>query len=151
MIVIRRITHGMIDHFPQRVTEWGMAWPALGMGIALRMQPGMFQTSPSFSRLALVATQQTWALIVLLCCLARVIALVINGNFRTFPYTPHIRLAASLACLFFWSRYCLGFLDAALGHGGAWSGVIAYSTFVILELVNCYRSWLDVLRGRGGA
>lgn len=150
MIVLRRITHGIYAHLPIRVTEWGMAWPALAMGLALKYQPDMFRTSPSFERLGAIATQETWAILVLICCLIRVVALTVNGTFAGFGYSPHMRLVASLAGLFFWSRYCLGFLDAALTNGGSWSAPAMYSTAVLFEVINSYRSWVDVLRGRRG-
>lgn len=150
MIILRRITHGIYTHLPIRVTEWGMAYPALTMGLALKYQSDMFDTSPSFARLAAIASQDTWAAFVLTCCLLRVIALTVNGTFAGFGLSPHMRLVASLACLFFWSRYCLGFLDAALSGYGSWSAPSAYSAFVFFELINSYRSWVDVLRGRRG-
>lgn len=150
MIVVRRITHGIYAHLPIRVTEWVMAWAAGGMGLVLRYQPGMFTVSPSFVRLAEIATQYTWSVVVLLCCALRVVGLTVNGTFAGFGYSPHLRLTASLACLFFWSRYSLGFLDAALDHGGSWSAPVAYSTFVLFEIVNSYRAWVDVIRGRQG-
>lgn len=148
MIVVRRITQGIYAHLPIRVTEWGMAWPALAMGLALKYQHDMFSTSPSFDRLEAIATEASWSLLVLTCCLLRVVALTINGTFAGFGLSPHMRLIASLACLFFWSRYCLGFLDAAISNGGSWSAPAMYSTAVLFEIINSYRSWLDVLRGR---
>ena len=125
-----------------------MAWAAGGMGLVLRYQPDLFEVSPSFSRLAEIATQHTWSMIVLLCCALRVIGLTVNGTFAGFGYSPHLRLVSSLACLFFWSRYALGFLQAALEYGGSWSAPIAYSTFVLFEIINSYRAWVDVIRGR---
>ncbi|WP_136652431.1 hypothetical protein [Paracoccus aeridis] len=150
MIVIRRITDGIYAHLPIRVTEWGMAWPAFTMGLALNYQSDMFQTSPSFERLAAIASEGTWAILVLACCLLRIVALTVNGTFTGFGYSPHMRLAASLVGLFFWSRYCLGFLDAAIASGGSWSAPAIYSTAVLFEMINAYRSWLDVLRSRQG-
>lgn len=150
MIIVRRITQGIYAHLPIRVTEWGMAWPALAMGLALKYQHDMFTTSPSFSRLAAIASQETWSVFVLACCLMRIIALTVNGTFSGFGISPHMRLIASLACLFFWSRYCLGFLDASMDGSGAWSAPAMYSTAVLFEIINSYRSWVDVLRGRQG-
>lgn len=150
MIVLRRITHGIYAHLPIRAMEWVMAWPALGMGLALRYQADMFGVSPSFVRLAEIATQYTWSMVVLWCYALRVLGLTVNGTFAGFRYSPHLRLVASLACLFFWSRYALGFLDAALDGGGSWSAPVAYSTFVLAEIANSYRAWVDVIRGRRG-
>lgn len=144
MIVLRRITGGIASHFRIRVTEWAMLWPSLGMGFALSIQSRMFETSNSFNRLAYWFSEPTWATLVLLCGMARLIALTINGSFRSFTYSPHLRMAASLCGIFFWSQFSLGFLISAVYDNGAWSAVIAYSTFVILELVNFFRSSHDV-------
>ncbi|WP_231592467.1 hypothetical protein [Pelagovum pacificum] len=143
------MARGIADHFPIRVTEWAMIVPAFGMGVALWLQDDMFTTSPSFAKLAQWGDESMWCVLVLLCAVARLGALTINGSFQAFPYTPHLRAAASLIGITFWGQYSIGFLAAALYGGGAWSGVIAYSTFVILELVNLSRSTGDIRRVRG--
>lgn len=146
MLIVRRITHGIVGHFPIRISEWTMIYPTIGMGLALKEQPDMFTTSQSFATIQNIASEMTLSVIVLICALIRLIALVVNGTFQGFGISPHLRLFASMVGLVFWSQFALGFLDAALFKGGAWSAVIAYSTFVIFEYVNAYRSWSDVLR-----
>lgn len=140
-----RLNRGIVDHFPVRATEWVMAWPAFGMWAALQAQPDMFGTSPSFSTLAEWAAEGTWAAFVIACSLARLFALSINGTFKeAFPYTPHLRVIASLMGIAFWSQFTLGFISSYLYADGAASPVVAYSTFCLLELLNIFRSWSDV-------
>ena len=144
--VATKMGTGIVEHLPVRVSEWVMVIPAIGMNIVLRAQPDMFSKSPSFSTLSSWATQETWALLCLMCGGIRVIALAINGSFGTsFPYSPHLRMFASLIGILFWSQYSLAFVDAAVTGQGAWSGVVPYTTFVVFELVNFWRSNVDRL------
>jgi hypothetical protein len=43
-----------------------------------------------------------------------------------------------------WSQISLRFLMAFLNGGGALSGVVGWSTMVLLEIMNVYGSWSDV-------
>ncbi|UIJ73384.1 hypothetical protein [Aurantimonas sp. HBX-1] len=74
----------------------------------------------------------------------RLAALTINGTFKGFAFSPHIRALASVVGVAIWSQVSLGFLMAFLAGGGAPSGVIGWSTMVLLEIMNVYRSWSDV-------
>ncbi len=148
MIVIRRISTGIFNHLPVRVSEWIMAYASISMGVALLKQPDMFTTSVSFEMLESWADEGTWAALVLLCGVLRLAALVVNGTFEGFRFSPHLRAGASVAGAMFWSQYCLGFLMAAAFSGGAWSGPSVYSTLLLLELANIYRAWVDIGKGR---
>lgn len=144
MLVVR-IREGIVQHFPVRQVEWLMVYPALGMWMAFNIQRDMFSTSPSFTVLARWADEEVWAWLCLCCGLCRLIALSVNGTFRhTFPYTPHMRVAASFIGIMFWSQFTLGFFQAYMNEHGAFSAVIAYSSFCLAELINTYRSWSDV-------
>lgn len=147
MIVLRVVT-GIRSHWHIRATEWLMIYPAVGMGAALIYQPDMFNTSPSFEYVADWMSQPQWALLALICALVRLVALTINGTFAGFGYSPHMRAVASFAGVFFWSQFCLGLLTAAWYGGGAWSGPVMYSMACLAELLNVYRSWMDIARGR---
>ncbi len=145
-MVFLRITRGIAAHFPIRLTEWLMAWPALAMGAVLILQPDMFGTSPSFATIAKWGSEALWACVVLACALLRLVALTVNGTFARFPYSPHLRALASITGLAFWSQYGLGFLAAAIFGDGAWSAPVAYSTLALAELANLYRSGSDIGR-----
>lgn len=142
--MLLRLVRGVTDHFPIRVTEWVMLWPAVGLWAGLRQSPDMFQTSPSFAYLAHWGDEQTWALVVAACGICRLFALGINGTYKSFRLSPHIRATASIVGVAIWTQVALGFFMAWLNAGGAPSGFIAWSTMAILEIVNTYRSWSDV-------
>ncbi|WP_024585987.1 hypothetical protein [Aliihoeflea sp. 2WW] len=143
-MIIVRVYRGVADHFPIRMSEWVMLWPALGLWIGLQLSPDMFETSNSFAYLAHWADERTWAAIIGLCGLMRLSALTINGTFKGFAFSPHIRAAASIVGAAIWSQVSLGFLMAWMNVGGAPSGAVAWSTMVLLEIMNTYRSWSDV-------
>lgn len=148
-MIVARVAKGIRAHWQIRATEWVMVWPAIGIGTALNFQFDMFDVSTSYTALERWATQETWASMVLICAMVRLVALVVNGTFRGFQYSPHMRAFASVMGIGFWSQFCLGFLSSAVFNGGAWSGAVAYSTFVLMELLNLYRSMSDVGRGSG--
>ena len=142
--LIVRLYRGIADHFTVRWTEWAMLWPTFGLWLALQMQPDMFSTSASFSQVAAWASESTWSTIFGVAMVCRLAALIINGTFEGFELSPHIRAAASLVGVLIWSQISLGFLTAYLFAGGALSGFVGWSLPVLLELMNAWRSWMDV-------
>ena len=62
--------------------------------------------------------------------------------------TERDRIVAATVVQWLGSNVGMGFLQAALDNGGSWSAPIAYSTFVLFEIINSYRAWVDVIRGR---
>lgn len=138
------IYRGIVSHFKIRISEWVMIWPSFGMWAALQIDSSMFTTSPSFSMLAAWADQGTWAMVMALSGVCRLAALVVNGTFKGFAFSPHIRASASLVGVIVWSQISLGFLLAYVQSGGALSGAIGWSTMVLLEIVNVHRSLADV-------
>ncbi|WP_185982969.1 hypothetical protein [Aureimonas mangrovi] len=143
-MIVLRVYRGVADHFQIRLSEWMMLWPSFGLWLAFQVDPEMFSKSPSYAYLEAWATQNTWAAIVALAGLCRLMALTINGTFKGFAFSPHIRGFASLVGVVVWSQISLGFLVAYVSAGGAPSGVIAWSTMVILEFANTYRSFSDI-------
>ncbi|ORE90621.1 hypothetical protein ATO13_21916 [Stappia sp. 22II-S9-Z10] len=146
MLIVRRMASGVRAHFGLRVTEWVMLAPMFGIGLVLTFQPDTFAVSPSFMGLARWADEILWGALALLCTLIRLAALGVNGTFSAFPYSPHIRAGAAFVGAVFWGLFASGFTDSAVNDGGAWTGSIAYSTFVSIEMVNVWRASLDVGR-----
>jgi len=144
MMAIARIRTGIRSHFQARMTEWLMLFPSVTHGIVFLSQPNLFDVSPSFDGLERYATQEMWGVVVLMCAIVRLAALMVNGTFETFRYSPHMRLAASIVGCLFWMTYDLGFLTAALFSGGSWTAIAAITSFVLFECVNVYRTSSDV-------
>lgn len=151
MTVHLRLAIGIARHFPARVNEWIMTYPLMGWSAVLRADEQMFDKSASFSELARWGDESTWALICLLAGFVRLMSLVVNGTFTQFTYAPHLRMVASIVAAVFWAQITLGVLVAWAMSGGIASGIIAYSTFMMLEMFNVYRASKDVgaLRSAG--
>lgn len=148
MIILRRVYHGVTEHFPLRVAEWVMLWPAIGVWLALYFFPKMFSTSPEFATLASWADEGTWSVVIGLCGACRLGALTVNGTFRTFSFSPHFRAAASAIGAIIWFQYSLGFFMAFASSDGALPGAlmgsIGWATMVVIEVFNTHRSWSDI-------
>lgn len=138
-----RVVRGIVNHFPIRKSEWGMALAAFGMALVLRFQPDMFENGKSFTTMAQWADETTWGLFAVIIAIIRFIALGVNGTFQGFGYSPHLRLFASVAGLLFWSQFVLGVLIAAYFHEGAMSAIVAYGTFCFFEGCNIFQSAWD--------
>lgn len=144
MILLRRVAHGVRSHFPLRLSEWLMAYPSLTTGLALLATPDLFTVSPSYDVLAGWADEETWGALLLLVTALRLAALFVNGTFDGFRLAPHIRMVASGFGALVWSQFCLGLLLSALDGVASWIGPSLYSTLVLAECANWYRSWLDI-------
>lgn len=143
MSVVRRLISGITDHFPIRRSEWGMTFAACGMAFVLNNQHDVFAISPAFSVLAQQADQTTWLAIVSIIAVVRVIALVVNGTFTSFRYSPHLRMFASILGFIFWTQYAMGIAIAAWKTGSSTTGIVAYGVFCYFEMCNTYQSSKD--------
>lgn len=142
--LIVRLYRGIADHFAIRWTEWSMLWPTFGLWITLNSYPDLFSRSASFTTMAEWFDERTWALVFGLSMVCRMAALAINGTFKGFEFSPHIRAAASLIGVLIWSQVSLGFLLSYMNDGGLPTAVVIYTLPVILELMNTWRSFNDV-------
>lgn len=142
-MIIVRVATGIREHFPQRVSEWLMTAAILGWAAVLASDAQTFEVSPSFAILAAYGSEARWAWVCFLVGMVRLTALVVNGTFRRFRYSPHLRGAASFIACVFWGQIALG-VTLAWWDGGSGTGVVAYSTFMALECWNLFRAWADV-------
>lgn len=151
MIILRTLAHGVIDHAGVRFTEWLGATPLLGIGAVLYLQPGVFTTTPSFASLAVWFSEAVWTNIILAVAVGRLLALLINGSFRSFQHSPTIRFGASCVAALFWMLFTVGVFTAWRDAGGSPTGVVAYGTLLLLEIRNAYVSRVDMAVTRGMA
>lgn len=151
MIVLRTLARGVVTHAGIRSTEWLGAVPLLGLGWLLYSEPGIFDRTASFAMLSRWGDQATWANILLAVSLARLLALLINGSFRSFTHSPTIRFLASWAGGIFWALFTMGIYIAWRDLGGSPTGVAAYGTLMLLEIRNTYVSRADMIITRGTA
>lgn len=139
-MILLRTVEGVRAHFPQRWTEWLMVIPALGIGIALHIQPYLFSTAPHYAAIQSWAHEETWELIILISALFRLAALVINGSIPWFRFTPHLRLAGAFVGGAIWSQFSLGSLLTYFEIGSSLGPVVSYGTLALIEFVNVFRA-----------
>lgn len=148
-MIILRLANGVWAHAGVRFTEWLGAVPLMGFGLAMYFQPDTLLTTPSFAVMLSWAGAAIWAMSTLFVANCRLIALFINGTFRSFPYSPLIRFIASCFASFFWSLVFAGVYIAWSENGGSPTAPIAYGTLMILEFRNAYVSRVDMAVTRG--
>ena len=151
MIVLRRLAHGVWSHAGARFTEWLGAAPLFGIGYVLYAQPDALYTTPSFAKLAQWAEAGVWSNVLMLYAFARLLALFVNGTFKGFRHSPLIRFVVSCLAAWFWLLFTVGIYTAWKEGGGSPTGIVAYGTFVLLELRNAYASRVDMASARGRA
>jgi hypothetical protein len=140
-----RLAGGIRDHFPIRVSEWIMAAAMLEWGWVLWFDPDTFSKSSNLSELARIGDESSWSLVCVLAGLTRLAALVINGTFHDkFKYSPHLRAFAAMIACFLWGQITLGIFVAVYSAGGVLTGLVAYSTFLFLDMWNLVRASADV-------
>lgn len=144
MIVVRMAT-GVKQHFHIRATEWVMLYPSVLLGYVLVQFPNMFSAGQAFNTIARWGSESSWAIFVLMCALIRLGALLVNGTFSGFGYSPHLRLLASMFGAGFWSQFGLGFAISSLYGQSTWLLPILLSTFCLIEVLNISRSWTDII------
>lgn len=149
-MIILRLVGGIRQHFGMRVTEWIMAGALFGYSAVLSLDHHAFDSSRSFAVLAHYGNEAVWANICLFAALPRLCALIVNGTFREFGYSPHFRAGASCVSCVFWGQITLGVFLASFS-GGSGTDVVVYMTFMAIEVWNFFRAWSDVgasLRGK---
>lgn len=134
MIVVR-VAKGISDHFPIRLSEWALATILVNWGwILLRpSNPDIFSTYPLFEFLSRIASENVWGCACLIIGLLRFVALILNGTFHEFKFSPHIRSLTSTLSCFLWAQITLGTLNVPVPTGLA--------VYPVLLMVDMYNTW----------
>lgn len=143
-MIILRLVGGIREHFGMRVTEWIMTASLFAWSAVLATSGERFAASPAFAQLARYGDGVFWSNICLVAAFVRLVALVINGTFRQFQYSPHGRAVASMLACIFWGQIVLAVTLAYLAGNSLGTGTIAYGTFMAIEMWNFFRAWADV-------
>lgn len=132
--MIVRIVKGVTNHFPIRVTDWLSAAMLVNFGLVLLSPANTFAASPAYAMMARVAPEEAWGLVSLFVGLIRIAALLVNGTFPRFRWSPHIRFVASMLSCFVWFQVAFG-LELS---GSVTTGLAVYRYLVVLEIYNVY-------------
>ncbi len=155
-MMLARIWIGVRDHWPGRKFEWLMGAVALGMGLALLVQPYMFELARHYRDLDSWADEGVFSDLFLMCGGFRLVALIINGTFSRFPYSPHLRAVSASMGVMMWGAFAYSFLHAFSITTGMGSDVetslgpaIVYGGLACAEALNVRTASQDIGAGAG--
>lgn len=149
LTMVKRIAAGITGHFKTRITEWFAAALLLQLGWTLVSPPASFPLSTAWSVMAARMPEETWGAIMLVIAGTRLLALGINGTFRSFRYSPHIRAATAVLACALWYQVVLSIWQAS----PASTALGIYRLVLALEIWNVWRAGVDtgiVERARNG-
>ena len=135
-MIIVKMARGITEHFPARASEWALGVVLFNWGIILLSPTPTFESSPAFAALERWASETTWGYACLMMGLLRLFALIINGSFHGFKYSPHIRSLMAFFSGFFWCSISLGLLQANVST----TGLAVYPVLLLLDIYNVYRA-----------
>ena len=118
--MIVRVVKDVRNHFVLRFQEWLSTFILAQFGATL-LRPGFsFSVSPSYSVMATFASENTWAVCLLVIAGLRFVALVLNGTFSGFRrILPYVRSFTAFISAFAWSSIAFGIFSAnAMATGG---------------------------------
>ncbi|MEE7460706.1 hypothetical protein MFUR16E_04830 [Methylobacterium fujisawaense] len=145
----RRVWHGIRRHFVVRFPEWWATAALLQFGWILYAPPPVFDTSPNLAVLAQWATEEAWGAVCLAVGAVHLLALIVNGSFPRFPYSPHVRAFASFLACGLWFQVTFGIWLSGIGG----TGFGTYRLIFLLEVWNLVRACQDTgkVEGRRGS
>lgn len=139
MIVVRRVTHGIVENFPARASEWALSLGLISWGYVLLGPERVFDSSPSFAPLARIMSEVAWGYVAVCAGAMRTLALIVNGTFRGTWYSevsPYVRCGMSFVACFIWAQITWGLHTS----GMATTGLAIYPTLFLLDAWNAIRA-----------
>lgn len=133
MIVVQ-----LVHHFRARRFEWFMALALFAIGWALHQPGDTFARSPSYDLLASWASEETWAIILMMTGALRVFVLFVNG--------VKLRQAAEIrAVLGVWSFSIAMMLSIGFHSAPVEGSILASLTtlMAVFELSNIWTATVD--------
>lgn len=135
-MILAHIRTTFADAFFPRLSEWIAAFVLTALGWMLLVNDDLMAstTARGYALMLAIASQHTWAVMMILFGLSRLTVLAINGAWRRSPLARGF--AAFLAC-FFWTQITLSFAPT---FGFAF---IMACGFLGMDLINTFRSMRD--------
>jgi hypothetical protein len=124
------------DHFKIRVTDWLLSAILFSWGFALFWTDPRVWALPTFTGLAGIADQRTWAIISVTLGLTRLMALFVNGAVQR---SPHARAICAFLTCFIWVELSLGVTWA--DYTGPGIGIFPW--LALADALNTIRAWRD--------
>lgn len=124
------------EHFPIRVTDWLLSAILFSWGLRVFFMPPDVWAMPTYSGLAIIASQLAWASVAISLGVARLSALFVNGAVRR---SPHLRAIGAFLAVFIWVQMCLGAMTSEV----IGTSVAIYPWLALGDLFNVYRAARD--------
>lgn len=136
---MRVLAAEMRDTFQRRACEWLLASYMTIWGLVLLHDSSLFAMGSVYARMAAVATEDSWGIILYGVGAIRIVALLINGTMRP---CAHIRTALGIAAAVMWMMLAFEMLSTRQPSAQAWGCL----TFVFFDLWNATRAAVDAAR-----
>lgn len=134
-MIFAHITRSLRDTFPARASEWALATMLFLWSMVLHASPGLFHSgSATYTALANIMPQETWAALCLTVGGGRLIVLAVNGAWRK---SPHARGVSAFISALFWFEITIGILQGG-EHG---TGLAIYPVLFFLDCFNVIRAF----------
>ena len=108
--LLRRLLRGAMHHLALRIGDWFMSSIVLSLGLVLLTHREMFDVHPQYIFLKQYGSVGSWGWACVTVGGARVAALFVNGTFRSFRFSPHMRFAMATLTCFLWFQITLGLI-----------------------------------------
>lgn len=145
-----KFIRGITDHLRLRYPSWIMSTILLGVGLVLLNNPNIFTNDTKAYQYVFADRtfdQRTWGVLCVVLSTARLAALVVNGTFKVFPWSNHIRgLGAALSC-FIWLQIAFGVWVEGMRDGWNTATPI-YFGLLVFDMANAFSAVEDIRRGK---
>lgn len=131
---VYRVVNGCTHNFSLRVADWTLSSMLLVFGAILLGPEDTFKTGSAYAYLAKIAAENVWGWACVSIAVLRLFALLVNGTFQGFRWSPHVRFGCALATCFIWFQISLGMGLAAVRP----TGLAVYPFLFLLDLYNTF-------------
>jgi hypothetical protein len=131
---IWKVLHGSTHNFALRVSDWTVACMLMVFGSILVGPQQTFQSTNAYAFLAQMASETAWGWLCILVATCRLAALIANGTFDNFRWSPHVRFLAALGTCFLWFQISLGMMLSPVWP----TGLAVYPFLFLLDLYNSF-------------
>jgi hypothetical protein len=129
-----RLVRGAAHNFAIRVSDWFAASVMLSFGMLLMLCGVTLGHDRTFGLLWQYAPPWVWGYVCLLIGVGRIAALVVNGTFPSFRWSPHIRMAMAAFSVFVWFQITLG----VLARDGGSVMIAFFPNLFLFDLYNLF-------------
>lgn len=129
-----------------RALDWTCAAMIFVWGVTLALPGATFSTSAAYGFLEAIASEESWAVILVAIGMLRFSALIINGHWT--EGSPVIRAFAACLGAIVWLLFFAGFLELSIRGGIVLAGVGINLVLLGADIFSAARAGADAVRAR---